>query len=1562
MIIQAVLALVQYPIRFKMKYKSGSAFGDLSDSIALLKKLRTQLPRVMREQLNLHTQSRAYFLLDILSDDASVQQLRERLQKQYQGPSPSTTPIEQALALVAQLQESSCNHMTPFKHRLPNFLGEYPIHSKEINRKINQFNAHIEAYYTPRHDGFAQILDSSSLEKAWQDILDAIKKHYMGCNIHSLWQLLKAMSSWSVSPIEKLLATFPYLLSPVVNTKQSSYEQLAPLPTQPVDNISQAISANKQTDIQPFTSTFDYTINEAGKIDPSIYLLINGFALKPGGHADALAKNIPDFLPWKQWQSNIRRQLSQFIALPLNDDFFDWLQIVLEQLGVEFMTLKTSFCESSYECYVSPFLTPKTILNTLNEDMVLGILQESCKQASITIEASYLPFISRYLIRFLQRFQYNRGQSLGIGANWGGVVSDSNEAGADAFRLNDAEWASHFRQLSTHRQGPAEAHMNAMIGVKYELEALLSSFEYMTQLQPSEYADTLYNALVDNLVTGLFPEPAYFENETYTRYRRHYVVNYADDGMQHIDSFYQQDPQGTYFKTKKGDYKQTPMFRQAGSLVVEPFPRDIGSGDCFQSLSVANPLWPLQLQYAQSSSTSMRGHIVYNPIGPDEFLPDAFYGQIIYESDDVFIPFIGVIPKNFDKNFNQVELCASFVVRMLQSSRLMTYCPAFSAYYFAIATRFLPPIDRATPVLPSHTNPAIKRKWQALDKALNDPGRSAAVCYHVFFSLFKELIYSLYSSTKHDTDLHYYFVELTTSPDAFEPKNRATCERLLRDLTTLKPLQDVKNSQYYDFILQYLRELTDFFYPHPCDQVAEKVAQQARMHVKTLLALPEIKGYFADLNQKYKAANISPKVSPGLMHDALKYQGPSPDVGRDFYSRRHATNFPSGYRDLDGSQMVRPSIRETLLDKAIKTGGAILALIHRNKTPFSLVTQPVSQVFIAGYQTYCTHEEYNILKTILSGMRGFMYGIGLGVTHTLSSIPTAVYTGWFHSLKPQQKASHVLAISSAPSNEPGLCVEAMMCLRDHLLQLMAANNHESSQDELITLLLAHVKKVHPSLLSKRETKEAQYKKILLETFPLEPSTWRGLFEPIISVGINNKRLQDIINQYALQIDSILIYALYECLTAPNGEKATKEVIQAVVDKYKLKYPQDKALTSLVDYYVSEPEIKRHDLAQYRFHGAALMKLKEKEQGLRKIQTWINNALDIQWGLEALLACNIDRFGNQLNRHTLAVIVSELPDSMKEVLHELLSKPGHEKRILDDYELDQASKEFLLKCSICYKTIASARAQDIILERLHMSARKDSSLSIKAREHLKLTQFIQREWHHQLLPMNLVQSIIDEIKKQMAPSYHPDVEILAKFYETGLENSNSATAFDAFYETAMKIQREYCIGSPLHEWVNVTMNGFVNLLLEKITWTNDENPLKQSQAILQWLNHLTTHRHGVRVLLAQVVGKSHSFDEAAWRCQHILHVLETLQPEQEYIRSTGMQKLLRLICQNKDVKITSTGQDKAKNVPIAALCRYSVTMQHALKRVKEKIPGEDFVRPILEFGQSHMQKHACSLSK
>lgn len=1510
--------------------------------VDLLVELKALLPREMREQLNHNTLTRAYPLLMLISNHASVQSLQTLLLQQHPAAPTQDTFTQQALAALNQLRQSNCDHLAPFKFRLPVFLGEYPVHSKEINRHIHQFNQLIESY----HKNKTAELNQSLLNQAYQAILSAITQHHTGSMPHSLWQLLLALSAWSTIPIDHLFKTHSFLLSPALRTKETSpkHTAIARDETNSIVQTNDTANTNKDTVAPAFIHSFDYGIDAAGRIKPSTYLLLNGFGLKPGGHTDALFKSTPSLLPWIQFKSIVRRQLSQLLSLSLDDNFFYWFQTVLQLLGVEFIQWQSG----SHHCYVNPFLNEKTSFNTLNEEMVHGILQDQCSQMNMTLEPEHQSIISRYLVRLLKGFQFHRGQALGIGANWGGVVSESNEAGADAFRFQDSEWASHFKMLSLHRQGPAEARMNAGKGVTYELQALCSNFDYMTQLQRSEYQSTLFNALVDNLIATLFPEPPYFENNEYTKYRRQYIIRYPENGTQETTFFYQEDPQGTYFKTKKGEYKQTPMFRPAGSLAVEPFPRDTGSGDGLQSLLVANPLWPLQLQYAQASCKSVRGHIVYNPIGSDTFIPDTFYGQTILEGDDSFIPFIGVVPKNFDAHFGQVELCASFVVRMMHSSRIFTHCPTFNAYYSAILTQFLPHRDIDLPLLPKQGNKAIENKWAILQEELKKTERTATGCYKAYMSLFKELVHSLYSLTKEEIDLHFYFVELTTSPEAFAPTNRATCERIIRELTTLKPLPGLQNEvqlQYYTATLDYLSRLIEFFFPYPNDETAKFIAEQSTSYATLLLSLPAIQDYFLKLKTSLQE-NISPKLSPGMMHDAIKYQAPSPNIKNDYMDKRHATNFYSGYRDADGNHMVEPSTRETLLDSAAKTIGGLLPLFYRNGSIFSLITQPLSQAYIWKKEAQHTTTQYPWLQTLLATFAGFSYGIGYGVSRAFMSFPRFIYNGLIAPIQEQHKPNHLLAISAAPANTPGLRAQAIMHIRDHLINLIAsANDYFTSKQQLANLMLRHFNQIYSSLIPFNLLNNEHYQQLLEDAFPLDEQEWDQLSEPVIVIN-NNETFNELIAPYQLQIDKLFIYALYECLTHPNLNSTPGIVINHVIEKNKLKYPQDNALKSIVFYYANNEMDLAKDISQYEFNGLANKKLTNKEMTLRKMQTWMNKALDKQWILSKFLNQYSEIYLKMMNENNLHDFALIIPDNIKEPLHQLLRESSELEQIIRDYQLEPAEKEFLFAYAICYKRLHNHKIKSTILDCFNPTQFSDPSLSHKTREHAKCIQFMRREWQHFLPSDDDIQAIVMDIEKQISLELRPDLRDLYHAYAQGKNNLKDPKAFDIFYIKAQAFKERSLLTTPINQWVNTTLNIFLNSLLDEYTWDNENDPadhtLCHSVAIVDWLKQLESQKNELLSLLSQQIEQSSSFDHAAWRCKIILRMIEKSHLVPERLKKTGMQKLLRVICQHTD-RITTTGDKQAKLVDIDTLCKYSITMEYALTRVKEKTPATDFIR-------------------
>lgn len=1514
-----------------------SKFNDevANSGVIFLDELRAILPPSMRESLTLETRAKSYFLFALLSNDEPVQRLRADLLNQYHSRLSTQTPLEQALALINQLETGTCDSRAEFKFRLPQFVGEYPVHSSKINRCINQFNQLVEAYHLNALQGFV----SETLNNRYQAILHCLRNHHMGCNLSILWQLLGAMTAWSTLAVDELLTAYPNLLS-LNEDSTPAPVKLVRYETDLVTAIEKTAKKNTFFNKPLFSPTLNYPINKAGRISPHICISIHHFGFKPAGHTDALSRKVPAFLSWSLWQSYIKRELSHLIDKPLNEVFFDWLQTVLQHLGVEFVNLNGQ----DYECRLSPALNHKTILSAINKEVVSSILLEHSQQSNIRLEKKELAIISRYLIKFLPKFQYNLAQALGIGADAGGAVRQSNAGSMDAFRINDPKFAAHFEHLSVHRQGPAQAHMNAQDGVKNELRALVTNFDYATKLQPFQYPEILYNALVDNLVACLFPHPYYLENKSYSKYRKHYVVRPQDDKTTQIEFFYIPDAQGTFFKVRD-KFKQTPLFRRAGSSDIDEFPRDTNSAESLQSSSAANPLWPMQLQYAQCGTVGVRGNLVYDPEKADRFMPNPFFGQVIRETKIMITPLIGVVPKNYNTPLKaKRDLCASYVVNRAHSALLYTNCPVFKDYYYALASRFLPTRISTPPSLPAGFSREIRDKWQTLHRLLQDEARSFKASHHAFFSLFKELIHSLYPIAKNDSDLLNYFIGLTTSPNVFQPHCRATCERLIRELTTLKPMSSPLMVRY-ETILNYLIELTDYFYPIPCDNTAQAIATLARLHTNQLLTLPEMIDYFRKLTQANSQANISPLVSPGMLSNLLTYNGPSPQVYKDYIKHHHDKSFYSSFRGFDGEQMTVPTSREAALDKLVKSVAALLSLIYRNKTVFSLVTQPLSSAYIAGSESYWSAENYKLFYTILMGTTGFLYGAGLGISQVLFSLPLTIYNGFFAPSIEKKIPNHALAISSAPSNEPGLRVIAMMAVRDRLLSLIATMQEpQPSKTQLIDLLLNQAEALNPTLFKGQIADRQHYQTILDNAFPLEPKQWKQLFQPVLDT--EHTPLQAIIQHHSMQINDGLIHALYDCLTTPGFCQSSKIVLEKIIKKHKLNDLQKTALTAFGKYYSNHPERLKNDTELYSFDGAAIQKLKNKEASLCYIQLWIYNALDSEWGFDAVFTYYLDEYNVYLNPATIAGITSELPNSIKRILYDLLSNPGQENRLMKNYNLPSRQKNFLEQCIQSFQLIGSKVEKQRILSSLIMLETEDCFFSTKTREQTKLTQFIQREWRHEFLSFNNATLIIVEIKSQVDKNLHDEIDELLRLYHRAVGGLQPDKSFDKFYALAIQLQDQHHVGCPLDEWVNVTMNTFCNRLLDKIHWDSQErlNPLNGSKAAQQWLKQLMNYPEDIRSLFTQQVEQADSLDKAAWRCQYILQVLENWHPNHSVIKNTGMQKLFRMICQNPNT-MTNTGKQKAKEVAIEALCQNSITMQHALKRTQEKISKADCARSI-----------------
>lgn len=558
--------------------------------------------------------------------------------------------------------------VNPYYYRLPQVMGEYPRHSKPINNAIKTFNHLIES-----KDNKDQ---SEQLHLNFLNILHQILIHGQYCFSESLADLFNMMSGYSSIDFTNIND-----IKPLVVTEQKKLPTETKIIPKPRIRIIDSKEKNKMGSMKPFLEENAYHINSAGRlVSENSKLVVNGFGLKFGGHFDALLTHTPALIQLGDFYSILWRELSQRMELPVEDsDEAIKLRVVLlstlRKLGI--------IIESTHEIidpndlYISPFNTePQAFMTPI---AIKKKLREAAEFHRLSLAEDTLLSLSDYLSQVLYRMQFNMSEALGIGANDDNTVSYSN-AGRDyifQFNHSESEWATRFAHVSKHRQGPAQPHMNAAKGVQYELAAaFLTETERMNHLQQSEYEETIYNAIIDNLVTDLFPHPDFFENTKYKKYRKQHFLTKDNLGRTQLSSYNEESAVGIF----KENGQTTPRFRRAGTIDIHPLPKDHG-GICeaFKSFNSRNPLAAKQFQYIDAMQNGTRGHYIYNPFGPDSFIADMFEGQVIKNSDGSFIPFIGIIPKNFDKELGQPpELCASFVIRMLQSSRLMSHCPTFS--------------------------------------------------------------------------------------------------------------------------------------------------------------------------------------------------------------------------------------------------------------------------------------------------------------------------------------------------------------------------------------------------------------------------------------------------------------------------------------------------------------------------------------------------------------------------------------------------------------------------------------------------------------------------------------------------------------------------------------------------------------------------------------------------------------------------------------------------------------------------------------------------------------------
>jgi len=1406
----------------------------------------------------------------------------------------------------------------PFKYRLPVIMGEFPIHARIINKAIEHFNALVES--------------GNDIEEAYKTILLAIKTHGPSCDSDSLWQLLSMMAGWSAQSPEKWFQAYPYLLYPSDKCKTDK-EQKNELPEQDEKIIPKIIESEQKNTFSskyPFIKNYDYNFDRSGRLANETYLLLlNAFGMKLGGHFDAQVKQIPRFIPIKQLHAIIHRQLSHRIDIPSAIDFDHWIEDTLLSLGMKqiLQDKRNPFSEK----FVNPFIDEP--ISFLNPEKIKQTLKKNLAPFE-ALNPSPLDFdiISQYIFDLLQSFQFNPGQALGIGANWDGTINLSNESGAYAFKFIESEidWGKRFKQISLHRQGPSEALMNVMKkGVAFELGTILTDFDYMSQLQPSEYGEVIRNAIIDNLVTDLFPEPAYHENKKYEKYQKQHVVRRDADGKIYIDNFYQPHKKGTYFG-KDGNKKQTPMYRRAGTLDVQAFPRRSASSEGSRESYADNPLVPFQIQYGQSMYKCTRGHIVYDPISANQFLPDPFYGQVLRSENGDYLPFIGVIPKNYDRIFKQdAELCASFVVRAKTSACLMVHCSTFRETYEQLKKEFLPEPTLPVPVLPNLVfSGHIKHLHTKLNTLLTNPDRNYRECEKIFCSLFKNIIRSLYESVNHvnDDNIKANFIQIITSFDMSDT-SRANFERLIRELIVNKPV--TAPNQNYNITMDYLQELIQYFYPLPSDFMAKKIANSADAYVKSLLTSPGMRHYF-EIQKKIPQANLSRKTTPSNLLSALQ-DGEIKHIWRHQKSM-HEINMPSGYRDPEGNQLTDLKMHEKRLDKIVKTAGAALQVM-KNYDVLLGGSKLISEPIIGFKQAYAKHDE---LKYVW-GTVGGMVGVFNGIWKVSTSVPYAFINSskWiYHNAKHKNEIimdiENPLTISAAPGNEPGLKVRLNMQMRDYLLGLLNRQSIDNVHEKnvLTRRLITLMSLLYPDMNYEGKLVTSA---IIKKTFPV--FDWDILLHPFSEL----LNYDNLIAHKAL-VNTSFLQAVYACLTEDKCASYPKKIITKYYQYYALNPSQKNALFEFVTYYhhMEIIEAQKNFLDLFRFNGKYHKALIARDEIIQQIQTW-NNSI-----------------------YSLATTINQMSTATKKLFREALEK--NDLSLLDHYQLDNHVYNFLkLFAKLCSRMDVN-QAYTLLIRCSVGKMLSKEILSKKDKAHAKWTAFSQRELRHALLNKSDLEQIFFTLfaKLEKYPALTQKLNELKNIYNYYFLDLRQVQneVLNLFYKITNDIINDIMHHSRtqlkelevleqaktlLINFMDITMNAVLNGRLDQINIFNGydiKNPLINSKAIEQWLNVLQVTGH-LRSLLDQQFEQSASLDHTLWRDKCILQILEKSNPQHDRVHKTGLRSLLRIWAEHAD-NVTKTGElyfdertrQPQKVLSTTVLFDGSRTMQHMVNPNKK----------------------------
>lgn len=1457
------------------------------------------------------------------------------------------------------------NLINPYHYRLPLIMGEYPRHTKVINNTIKAFNQIVEA-----KTDFNDKDESEKLNQALIQVVNKISIHGPFCFTESLADLVNIISGYNPSCrdlFEDSKQNLEELENPVNQLKPDVVLGKSP-------KIISSKTKNKIGSLTPFREQNCYLINTAGRLTAkNSKLVVNGFGLKFGGHFDGLETHTPTLLQIGDFYSILWRELSQRIELPTEEsDEAIQLRIVLlttlKKFGMVIQSTKDN--ADLDDLFISPFSTEPQVFMT--PTAVKKRLSESAIFHQFKLTDEMLLTLSDYLSQILYRMQFNISEALGIGANDDNTVSFSNEGRDYIFQFDhdESEWADRFAHISKHRQGPAQPHMNAGKGVQYELAAaFLTESSRMSQLQRSEYEETIYNAIIDNFVTDFFPHPDFFENQEYKKYRKQYFLTSDHLGRTQLTLYIEESATGIF----KENGQTTPRFRRPGTIDVHPLPKDHpGICEASKSFNSRNPLAARQFQYIEAMQNGTRGDYVYNPFGPDSFIPDMFEGQVIKNSDGSFLPFIGVIPKNFDKAFKQpAELCASFVVRMLHSSRLMSHCPTFLLNYQRMKNNFVPTV-KSIPDLP----PLLSKEKFLLEKMKHLKESLCADSKDVSFqrsekllaSLFKNIVYHLRAEANEKAFSIFHY-RLVNDADFLNEISRENFEKIIRVLKINAPVENETTHQNFILKVNYLENLINAFYPAPCNGTATLMKEQARIYLKFLTWHPDIQDYF-QLLKNNPHANLSRQQSPGMLfvklrEDAAKKQRSLKEKCLDF-DRMHQKNFIAGYRDQEGSLVVAPTNSEKILDYTAKGVGKLSVSVQHDSNPIGqIITAPIMGAYDGMKNNYVPHSIipniYSIPLGITSGLasgvtqsgfKAISYGLkfiarpGLraidAVTYCHSKIDTRTMSGKitlaglfipaiFGIVAGITESFAKLVYDCTVSPVKDLITifssshqEGDNRITDHALYIPALPDNEPGFKIRMSDLTRDtiIKSMTPASLIEKlkiitfdivktahpDTTKDEQKLIvstLISTSMLKENEWHDFYNIF---NIDNE-INNLLRLHHESINTALISALYRCFLERSNDEKRLKMIEPMMKFYKLLPEQKYILKTFIDYFNHHPDEQEKLIIQF------------SEAGIIKNTLSIRNNLSQNIHDIVMHAFNAEIIKNILSTtHGLSRSLSTEKNKIQNQINKANMMINELKQELKELNPGEYAVISEINEHIKSLTISLYQAQlDLDQYSQEIATRPNENLAVlsnKDKAHRKWKLFATRELMHEFLSKDEIHKIFEILDS--FPFLKNSLTLQLKIAHLKKQlfllmkhcDPQGVDEFYVAYQNLKKIIFPIIFRKKYPSNLITTLDNMANVIInaalnKMLDNAGSTNPLNESKSFQSWLHSIYHHKSDFQSLLSQ-------------------------QRDQPFMHLTILRQAYIIQCLESALKITHP-QERIRKTGLQKLLRIHYLEKNVVKR-------------------------------